>query len=141
MLQGPFLVEDQRLAVRRPVGIFEMDGCGVTDATIGGGNDDRLEGAVQHRLTGHRGQRFNPDVREDRRFHHFLIVRTDTETDVEVALDADTHGRTGRRHVAVGVGNGYIGVVAAFLDAYAMRPLAVGFYLVGVRADGVAVLQ
>src|ERR1700733_8456230 len=109
-----------------------MDGRGVTDATIGGGNDDRLESAVQHRLTGHRGQRLNSDVREDRRFYHFLIVRTDTETNVEVALDADTHGRTGRRHVTVRVGNGYIGIVAAFLDAYAMRPLAIGFYLVGV---------
>src|SRR6266852_2058382 len=111
-----------------------MDGCGVTHATIGRGNDDRLEGAVQHRLTSNRGQRFSLDVREDRRFYHFLIVRTDTETDVEVACDADTHGRTGRRDVAVGVRNGYIGVVAAFLDAYAMRSLAVGFDLVSVRA-------
>src|SRR5271154_2872921 len=118
-----------------------MDGGGVTDATIGRANDDRLQGAVQHRLTGNRGQRFSLDVGEDRRFYHFLIVRTDTETDVEVAIDDDTHGRTRRRHVAVGVGNGYIGVIAAFLDAYAMRSLAVGFYLVGVRADGVAVLQ
>src|ERR1035438_4613591 len=141
VLQGPFLVEDQRLAVRRPVGIFEMDGCGVTDATIGRGNNDRLEGAVQHGFNRNRGQTFHLDVREDRRFCHVLIVRTDTETDVEVALDADTHGRTGRRHVAVGIWNGYIDVVAALLDAYAMRSLAVGFYLVCVPIDGVAVLQ
>src|ERR1700693_6482440 len=118
-----------------------MDGCGVTHATIGGGNDDRLEVGVQDRLTGNRRQRFRLDVGEDRRFYHLLIVRTDTETDVEVALDADTHGRTGRRHGAVGLWNGYINVVAAFLDAHAMRSLAVGFYLVGVRANGVAVLQ
>src|ERR1700722_19102920 len=133
VLQGPFLVEDQRLAVRRPVGIFKMDGCGVPDATVGGGNDDRLEGAVQHRLTGNQGQRFSPDVREDRRLYHVLIVRADTETDIEVPFDADTDGRAGRRHGAARVGNGYIGVVAAFLDGYATGGLAIGFYLVRVR--------
>src|ERR1039458_6481015 len=141
VLQGPFLVEDQRLAVRRPVGIFEMDGGGVTDATIGRGNDDRLEGAVEHGLTRYRRQRFNLDVRKNRCFYRILIVRTDTETDVEVPFDADTHGRTRRRHVAVRVWNRYISVVAAFFDAYAVRSLAVGFYLMGVRAYGVAVLQ
>src|ERR1700678_1192545 len=127
--QGPFLVEDQRLAVGRPVGIFEVDGSGVTDATIGGGDDDRFKGAVQNRLTGERGQGFDADVREDGRFHHALIVRTDTETDVEVTGDADSYGRTGRREIAVGVGDGYIGVVAASLDAHAMRSFAVSFYL------------
>src|ERR1700753_1580105 len=35
VLQGPFLIEDQPLTVRRPVGIFKMDGGGVTDATVG----------------------------------------------------------------------------------------------------------
>jgi hypothetical protein len=139
--QRPFLVENQRLAVRRPVGIFEKDGCGVTDAPIGGGNDDRLEGAVQHRLTNDGGQRFDFDVRENRRFCHFFIVRTDTKAYVEVTVNENMHRRTGRRHVAFGIRNGYIDVVAALFYAHAMRTVAIGFYLVGVRASGIAVLQ
>ena len=135
------LVEQEVRSVARPVRRLKMRLRHVRHAPIRRRNRHRLKRAVKHRLLVGRCKRLHLYIRKHRRLRRILIVRGNSNSDVERTIQDQLCRRARWFQLSIRARNKRIEIVAALLQPHPLRPDHIRLHLVIIRACGIAKLQ
>ena len=142
LIDSPVAIDEQILAVLRPIRRFDVVARVINDPALHRGEREDFEGAFDCGRDGRvGGQRGDFDIGELGLLEHVVIMRADTEAEIERFVQLDSERSSGRVQGFAGGGDVKGNIGAAPLDAQAGRVGCRGLDLAGLGVRCFAVLE